>query len=154
MSQPWSDVSRLRQVRQTRVHCDGRALFDDLQKLRCRIALHIQLAPPFNAQALQRSHVVVARIKAVVYVDWDRPTGRWKWHRARGAEVLPLDMDTPFTAARARNAGYRRLLVLHPQIRFVQFVDGDCEVVAEWIEVAHHYLESQPDCAAVCGRRS
>lgn len=96
---------------------------------------------------------VLPFIKAVVYVDSGSTDGSVEMAQGMGAEVLPLDMDTPFTAARARNAGYRRLLVLHPQIRFVQFVDGDCEVVAEWIEVAHHYLESQPDCAAVCGRR-
>lgn len=96
---------------------------------------------------------VLPFIQAVVYVDSSSTDGSVEMARGMGAEVLPLDMNTPFTAAKARNAGYRHLLAMHPQIRFIQFVDGDCEVVTEWIAAARHYLESHPDCAAVCGRR-
>ena len=70
-----------------------------------------------------------------------------------GAEVLRLNMDSPFTAARARNAGLQRLLALQPQTRLVQFADGDCEVVPGWIDAARAYLVSHPECAVVCGRR-
>jgi hypothetical protein len=70
-----------------------------------------------------------------------------------GAEVVELDMSRPFSAARARNEGFERLLKLAPTIRFVQFVDGDCEVVENWIGRARHELASRPDVAVVCGRR-
>jgi len=96
---------------------------------------------------------VLPAIQAVVYVDSGSTDGSVEVAQSMGAEVLKLNMDAPFTAARARNAGLRRLLVLHPQTRFVQFVDGDCEVVSGWIEAASKYLMSQPDCAVVCGRR-
>lgn len=96
---------------------------------------------------------VLPSVQQVVYVDSGSTDGSVELARAMGAEVLALDMDSPFTAARARNAGYRRLLVLHPEVRFVQFVDGDCEVVAGWWDVALQHLEAHPDCAVVCGRR-
>lgn len=92
-------------------------------------------------------------MQAVVYVDSGSTDTSVDMARAMGADVLPLDMALPFTAARARNAGFRRLLAQHPSIRFVQFVDGDCEVVPGWIDAARQHLESRPDCAVVCGRR-
>lgn len=90
---------------------------------------------------------------AVVYVDSGSTDGSVALAQAMGADVVSLDMGTPFTAARARNAGFRRLLALHPRIRFIQFVDGDCEVVPGWLDTAQRYLEAQADCGVVCGRR-
>ena len=34
-----------------------------------------------------------------------------------GADVIELDMSVPFTAARARNAGFRRLREIAPDLR-------------------------------------
>ncbi|WP_245638545.1 glycosyltransferase family 2 protein [Hydrogenophaga palleronii] len=96
---------------------------------------------------------VLPHIRAAVYVDSGSTDGSVEMARGMGADVLSLDMGKPFTAARARNAGYQRLLELHPQLRYVQFVDGDCEVVSGWIEAARLHLEAEPDCAVVCGRR-
>jgi GT2 family glycosyltransferase len=59
----------------------------------------------------------------------------------------------PFTAARARNAGFEKLLAADPDTEFVQFVDGDCEVAAGWLELAVKTLEERPDAAVACGRR-
>lgn len=105
----------------------------------------------------QRLRVCLASVlpfmQAVAYVDSGSTDGSVEMAQAMGADVLALDMSTPFTAARARNEGYRRLLARHPHIRFVQFVDGDCEVVSGWIDAARQYLETQPACAVVCGRR-
>ena len=70
---------------------------------------------------------VLPGIDAVVYVDSGSTDGSVDLARDMGAVVLPLDMAMPFTAARARNVGFRRLLSLHPHVCFVQFVDGDCE---------------------------
>src|SRR5581483_10954142 len=58
-----------------------------------------------------------------------------------------------FTAARARNEGFDWLLAIAPQVRYVQFVDGDCEVAAGWLESARAELEAKPQAAVVCGRR-
>src|SRR6187549_4009902 len=45
---------------------------------------------------------------AIVYVDSGSTDGSVAWAKGRGVEVVELDMKTGFTAARARNAGFRR----------------------------------------------
>jgi GT2 family glycosyltransferase len=42
---------------------------------------------------------------------------------------------------------------LDPEIQYVQFVDGDCEVVEDWISKACQKLDNRPEVAVVCGRR-
>ncbi|MDU0955501.1 MAG: glycosyltransferase family 2 protein, partial [Bradyrhizobium sp.] len=59
----------------------------------------------------------------------------------------------PFTAARARNAGMRRLRQLAPEIDLVQFVDGDCELQQDWPAIAITYLVEHPQVCATFGRR-
>ncbi|MDQ3036451.1 MAG: glycosyltransferase [Myxococcota bacterium] len=93
------------------------------------------------------------RAARVVYVDSGSTDGSVEAARARGVEVVELDTSFPFTAARARNAGFDRLLEIAPDLRYVQFVDGDCEVVLGWLERAHAVLESRRELAVVCGRR-
>ncbi len=96
---------------------------------------------------------VLPNIDAAVYVDSGSTDGSVERARGMGASVLSLDMTIPFTAARARNAGYRLLISAHPETRYIQFIDGDCEVVNGWLEHARQYLDAHPDCAVVCGRR-
>ena len=90
---------------------------------------------------------------AVVYVDSGSTDGSADMASGLGVDVVHLDMSTPFTAARARNEGFERLMALQPSLKYVQFVDGDCEVVAGWLECAVAFLEAEPDYAVVCGRR-
>ena len=73
---------------------------------------------------------------AVVYVDSGSTDGSVGLARSLGAEVVELDLSVPFTAARARNAGFERLERVAPGVEMVQFVDGDCEVAAGWLERA------------------
>lgn len=96
---------------------------------------------------------VCEQIPHVVYVDSGSSDGSVGLARDYGADVVELDMTQPFTAARARNAGFNRLLALQPQLRWVQFIDGDCELNADWPTKAVEFLAANPDCAVVCGRR-
>jgi GT2 family glycosyltransferase len=89
----------------------------------------------------------------VVYVDSDSTDGSVELARASGADVVELDLTTVFTAARARNEGFERLLALAPDLELVQFVDGDCELDPEWIPRALRELDARPEVAVVCGRR-
>jgi GT2 family glycosyltransferase len=93
------------------------------------------------------------RAAALVYVDSGSSDGSVARAQELGAEVVLLPSDVPFTAARARNAGWMRLKELAPATRFVQFVDGDCEVAPGWLETAVARLASSPSVAVVCGRR-
>ena len=88
----------------------------------------------------------------VVYVDSGSTDGSVAAARAAGAEVVELDVSLPFTAARARNAGLDRLRA-GGMPRFVQFIDGDCEIREGWIPAARAFLDAHMDVAVVCGRR-
>jgi GT2 family glycosyltransferase len=88
----------------------------------------------------------------VVYVDSGSTDGSVAEARARGIEVVELDMGKPFTAARARNAGFFHLCGVAPELAYVQFVDGDCELDASWLEQASEFLDKHEDVAAVAGR--
>lgn len=96
---------------------------------------------------------VLPFVQRVVYVDSGSTDGSAAMAQGMGAEVLALDMGRPFTAARARNAGLHRLLEIDPALRFVQFIDGDCEVVPGWMDAALAHIAGHGDCAVVCGRR-
>jgi GT2 family glycosyltransferase len=89
----------------------------------------------------------------VVYVDSGSTDGSVGLARSLGVEVVELDLAVPFTAARARNAGFERLTQSRPDVEFVQFVDGDCEVAAGWLVNAAVALADDPKLAVVCGRR-
>ena len=89
----------------------------------------------------------------VFYVDSGSTDGSVVSARALGAEIVKLDMSTPFTAARARNAGFNLALVSNPALRWVQFVDGDCELATGWLHTAKDFLESSPSVAVVFGRQ-
>ena len=93
----------------------------------------------------------VARVK-VVYVDSGSDDGSVPFARNKGCDVTELDLSIPFTAARARNEGYRRFLD-DPTIEFIQFVDGDCELAPNWLPCALAEMSRNPQAAAVCGRR-
>src|SRR5205807_5530419 len=58
-----------------------------------------------------------------------------------------------FTAARARNLGFKRLQEVAPNIKYIQFIDGDCELVSSWPTAAISFLETHPEVGAVFGRR-
>lgn len=89
---------------------------------------------------------------AVVYVDSHSTDGSVELAGRRNATVVELDWSRPPTAARARNLGFERLLEVDPRVRFVQFVDGDCEVFGGWLEEASDLLAERPEVAVVCGR--
>jgi len=96
---------------------------------------------------------VTGRDWPVIYVDSKSTDGSAALARSMGAEVVDLDMSLPFSAARARNEGFARLVRVAPDLKYVQFVDGDCEIIDAWIETARRELDSRPDVAVVCGRR-
>ena len=96
---------------------------------------------------------LVGKTAAMVYVDSGSTDGSVALARGLGVTVVELDMAIPFTAARGRNEGFRALQGRLPSLRYIQFVDGDCEVLPGWLDVAREFLESHPEVAVACGRR-
>jgi GT2 family glycosyltransferase len=88
----------------------------------------------------------------LVYVDSGSSDGSVEFARSIGADVVELDPNVPFTAARARNAGVERLSRIAPEVKYAQLIDGDCELVDGWIEDAVGFLEESPEYAAAAGR--
>jgi serine acetyltransferase/GT2 family glycosyltransferase len=107
-----------------------------------------------EGERLERCLAAVAKTGCpVVYVDSGSTDGSVARARAHGAEAIELDRSQPFTAARGRNAGWRRLLEVRPEFEFVQFIDGDCELADGWLAAAVRFAKQHADVAVVCGRR-
>lgn len=95
---------------------------------------------------------IVGQAEAVVYVDSGSTDGSVELARSLGVTTVELDMSIPFTAARARNAGFTALHTARPDLSYVQFVDGDCELAPGWLRAACEFLEVHVEVAMVCGR--
>ncbi len=89
----------------------------------------------------------------VVYVDSGSTDDSVAVAEQSGAVVVRLDPCKPFSAARARNDGFAALMKIDPNLSFIQFIDGDCELVPGWIETAASFLRERSNVAVVCGRR-
>ncbi|NDW32136.1 glycosyltransferase family 2 protein [Salipiger sp. PrR007] len=93
---------------------------------------------------------VMGQARQVVYVDSGSSDGSLAAARDAGAKVVDLDLSTPFTAARARNAGFAALD--DPQL--VQFIDGDCALVPGWLDSACAHMRAHPKTGLVTGWRA
>ena len=103
---------------------------------------------------LQRCLRSVSRSEAcIVYVDSGSRDGSVELADSWGVNVVSLSDSLPFTAARARNAGFAKLQHLNPKVEYVQFMDGDCELASGWFMYAMNFLQAHPGMGAVCGRR-
>jgi len=96
---------------------------------------------------------LLASLDVVVYVDSGSSDNSLEEASRRGVHCLPLDLSIPFTAARARNEGVEYLFKKHSDLKYIQFVDGDCEVQPEWVGEAQNFLDNNSQYAVVCGRR-
>ena len=92
------------------------------------------------------------QVAHVVYVDSSSTDGSRELARERGAQVIHLETG-PYTPSRGRQVGLEELARSYPQVKYVQFIDGDCILDAAWLEKAHTFLEAHADVAAVFGRR-
>ena len=81
----------------------------------------------------------------VVYVDSGSTDGSLERGARRCATSRSaLDPARPFSAARARNEGLRALVAARPELRLVQFLDGDCTLLPGWLEAAEPAMAADP----------
>ncbi|MEX6632101.1 glycosyltransferase [Hyphococcus lacteus] len=88
----------------------------------------------------------------VVYVDSGSHDDSVEFAQGKGANVVELTTDIPFTAARARNAGFDALIAKWPDTERVMFIDGDCILCDGFVASANRHLEKNQDTAIVTGR--
>ena len=88
---------------------------------------------------------------AVLYVDSGSTDGSIELARALGIKTHCLDPARPFSPARGRAEGVTLLQSAVPDLRFVQFLDGDCELAPDWLARAAACLEQRPEIGIVCG---
>ena len=96
---------------------------------------------------------VLRQTDRIVYVDSGSSDGSVALADTLHIQTVVLTADATFTAARARNAGVAKLTALWPDLAFVQFIDGDCELDPDWIATAIAAMTTRSDLAAICGRR-
>jgi glycosyltransferase involved in cell wall biosynthesis len=106
-----------------------------------------------EGQRLRNCLQSICDVGVRVYVDSGSTDGSQDFARSLGFTVLDLDPAQEFTAARARNLGISHIASNYPEVRYVQTVDGDCEVVTGWADEARSKLEDQLELAVVFGRR-
>lgn len=94
---------------------------------------------------------VIGEGRKIVYVDSGSTDESVAIAHRLNIPVIELDPARPFTAARAYNEGFELLLLQYPTLAFVQFVDGDCFVHSDWIEMAVNTLSERPKVAILCG---
>lgn len=105
-----------------------------------------------EGERLVRALARVPPIEAVIYVDSGSNDGSVAAARSRGFPVLELSEESAFSAARARNEGLAHLQARNPAARYVQMLDGDCELDVSWLRVAALHLDADDECAVVFGR--
>lgn len=90
--------------------------------------------------------------KPCVYVDSQSTDESVGIAVLRKVKVHVIDSSMALSAARARNEGFKVLTHHHPGLKYVHFIDGDCEIDIEWPDKAVKYLSDNADVAVVCGR--
>ncbi len=93
-------------------------------------------------------------LRSVVYVDSNSTDGSLATAEAMGARTIALT-EGPWTAARARNAGWRAAVSSADGIvlDWILFLDGDTEVDEGFVGAAQAAAGSDPAIASVTGRR-
>ncbi|MCA9705198.1 MAG: glycosyltransferase [Myxococcales bacterium] len=92
---------------------------------------------------------------AAVYADSASTDDSVALVRERFPEVEVVEMsaaERPTSPSRGRNEGYAALRRRLPDVRYVQFLDGDCELHPDWLSTAAEYLQAHPEVGVVAGR--
>lgn len=93
------------------------------------------------------------QLDKIVYVDSGSTDDSVSYARSIGSDVVDLDMSIPFSAARARNEGFFFITEKYENLKYVQFIDGDCNLAEGWITTAYDFLEEHASFAIVTGQR-
>jgi len=89
----------------------------------------------------------------IVYVDSGSTDGSLELAKLHNLLIVNLDVSTiPFNCARARNAGFDKLLEVDSSIEYIQFIDADCEMDITWLQYAIECFDEDGTLGVICGR--
>lgn len=88
----------------------------------------------------------------IIYVDSQSSDNSVAEAKKLNITTVTLNISKPLSAARARNEGFAKLTQYYPDIQYVHFIDGDCELSDDWLNSAVAVLDKQQQIAVVCGR--
>jgi glycosyltransferase involved in cell wall biosynthesis len=107
-----------------------------------------------EGERLRRSlNAALGKGHHIVYVDSASTDGSVELAKEMGIDVVELDPSKPFASPRSRHEGFQHLIKVDPEIKYVQFIDGDCELISGWLERGVSELDARSDIAVVSGRR-
>ena len=92
---------------------------------------------------------VVDQVPYFVFVDSDSTDGSLELARHYDIDIIELDKSKPFASPRSRNAGFFHLVETYPEIKYVQFIDGDCVLDPDWLGKARKTLANHSQVAVV-----
>lgn len=87
-----------------------------------------------------------------VYVDSQSVDNSVNEAKQRNVTTIVLDKLAPINASRARNTGFNTIILENPDLAYIHFMDGDCELYPNWLEHAVKALDQSPEIGVVCGR--
>ena len=90
--------------------------------------------------------------KRIVYVDSGSTDDSLDVAEKCNVAIVELSADVPYSAARARNAGFAQLVEKWPDTQFVMFIDGDCELLDGFTQTALELLHEYHAIGIVTGR--
>jgi glycosyltransferase involved in cell wall biosynthesis len=93
------------------------------------------------------------RVGTFVYVDSGSTDNSLEIADSLGAHIVHLNRDIPFSAGRARNEGFNYLVEQYKDLKYVQFVDGDCVLDSDWMKEGVRFLEENHDYVIAAGQR-
>ena len=91
-------------------------------------------------------------VKTIVYVTANPKNEAAATALRMGAEIVKLPGKT-VNPGRARNTGYRRLKALNPDIEYVQFLEPDFILHADWFNNALAFMVRRPEVAVIDGHK-
>lgn len=89
----------------------------------------------------------------VIYVDSGSSDNSVTLAKEMGISVLELDGSALYTPARGRNEGAKYLEEKYTQLKYLQFLDGDCQLVSGWIKRAQKVIKEKAGLGIVVGFR-
>ena len=133
--------------------CSTKEVLNQGRESVCKTVAAVAIGRNEGARLVQCMDSLSRTLHTIVYVDSQSTDSSVEIAKSYGAVVVELDPKILFSAARARNVGVREVTLHSPEIEYVQLVDGDCQIQADWIEKGLAFLQANPNYAVVCGRR-